>query len=124
LPSGTIVLAVSFPRPTTDTFRFLKVSRVKPKGAAVLSLAAVIELGDERVTRARVALGAMAEAPMRAKAFEAALQGQRLAPETIEAALPAALEGVAPASDAISSAWYRRAVLPVHLRRLLATPSH
>lgn len=124
LPPGTVVLAVSFPRPAPETFRFLKVSRVKPKGAAVLTLAAVIELGDGCVSRVRVALGAMAETPIRARAFETALEGQPLAAEAIEAALPAALDGVAPASDAVSSAWYRRAVLPVHLRRLFAATSH
>ena len=124
LPPGTVVTAVSFPRPRPDTFRFLKVSRVKPKGAAVVTLAAVIEVTDDAcVSRARVAFGAMAETPVRARAFEAALQGRPLAAEAIEAALPAALEGIAPESDAVASGWYRRTVLPVHLRRLLLSRS-
>ena len=37
----------------------------------------------------------------------------------IAAAVAAAAEGTSPASDAIASDWYRREILPVHLRRLL-----
>jgi hypothetical protein len=39
--------------------------------------------------------------------------------EGIAPALAIAGEGTTPADDAISSAWYRREVLPVHLGRLL-----
>ncbi len=119
LPAGRIVVAVSFARPGSGGLRFLKVSRVKPKGAAVLTIAAVVEIEGGQVSQARVALGAMAGAPIRARAFEKALQGRPLTPEAVEAALPAALDGTDPSADAIASAWYRRTVLPVHLRRLL-----
>ena len=37
----------------------------------------------------------------------------------IAPALAVAAEGSAPGSDAIASAWYRREVVAVHLRRLL-----
>ncbi len=114
-----IVTAVFFRQPAPGSFRFAKMSRVKPKGASVVTVAAVIEEAEGHVTRARVALGAMAETPVRARAFEAALEGRPLTPDTLDAALPAALEGTAPLSDAVASAWYRGAVLPVHLRRLL-----
>ena len=35
------------------------------------------------------------------------------------AALAAATEGLSPPDDPLASAWYRREVAPVHLRRLL-----
>jgi CO/xanthine dehydrogenase FAD-binding subunit len=37
----------------------------------------------------------------------------------MSAALAACLEGTAPVDDAIASAWYRREVLPIHLKRVL-----
>ena len=39
--------------------------------------------------------------------------------EGVAAAVAAAAEGASPATDAIASAWYRREVVGVHLRRLL-----
>jgi CO/xanthine dehydrogenase FAD-binding subunit len=115
-----IVTAVSFALPGEKNFRFLKVSRVKPKGVSVLSLSAVVEDGaDGTVSSARIALGCMADRPIRAKAAERALRGQKCTREGIAAALSVAGEGISPATDAVASAWYRAEVLPVHLGRLL-----
>lgn len=114
-----IVVSVSFALPKPGAFRFRKVTRVKPNGAAVLSIAAVTEEENGSVSAARIALGNMADRPLRARAAEAALGGRPLTREGIAPALAAAGDGTAPADDAISSAWYRREVLPVHLGRLL-----
>jgi CO/xanthine dehydrogenase FAD-binding subunit len=35
-----------------------------------------------------------------------------------------ATDGTAPVDDAIASAWWRREILPVHLRRLLIGAGH
>jgi xanthine dehydrogenase small subunit len=120
LAAGSIVTAVRFPRPAAGDFRFVKVSRVKPKGAAVLSIAAVVATKEGRISTARVAFGAMAETPVRAHGLERALEGSFLAPSEIARAVASAAADVSPASDAIASEWYRKAVLPVHLRRLLS----
>ena len=115
-----IVTSVSFVLPEEKKFRFLKVSRVKPKGTSVLSLAAVVTEGrDGAITSARVALGCMADRPIRAKAAEQALLGKKRTKDGIAPALALANEGTSPATDAIASAWYRAEVLPVHLGRLL-----
>lgn len=117
-----IVTSVNFMLPKEGSFRFLKVSRVKPKGVSVLSIAAMLEqAGDGTVSSARIALGCMADRPIRARAAEKALIGQKLDPDGIAAALAAAGEGTAPITDPIASAWYRTEVLPVHLGRLLLT---
>ncbi|MBB6412145.1 FAD binding domain-containing protein [Mesorhizobium sangaii] len=117
-----IVTSVAFALPKADGFRFLKVSRVKPKGVSVLSIAAVLELaGDGAVSSARIALGCMADRPMRAKAAEKALIGKSLTKDGIAPALAAGNEGTSPITDPIASAWYRNEVLPVHLGRLLLT---
>lgn len=115
-----IVTSVAFALPKADGLRFLKVSRVKPKGVSVLSIAAVLDLaGNGTVSSARIALGCMADRPMRAKAAEKALIGQSLTKDGIEQALAAGNEGTSPITDPIASAWYRNEVLPVHLGRLL-----
>ena len=115
-----LVAAVSLPRPAgPDVFRFRKVARVKPKGIAVLTIAAVLPIAGGRVAGARVAYGAMGPTPLRARAVERALEGRTLDAAGIAAAVAAAAEGMQPSSDAIASDWYRREILPVHLRRLL-----
>lgn len=115
-----IVASVSVERPDQATvFRFRKVSRVKPKGISVLSIAARLPMSGGRITNARIAYGAMAPTPMRAKAVERALEGRALDEAGIAPALAVANEGVSPATDAIASDWYRREILPVHLKRLL-----
>jgi len=115
-----IVTSIAFALPPQGGFRFLKVSRVKPKGISVLSIAALIaQAPDGTVTSARIAFGCMADRPMRAVAAEKALLGKRLTKDGIAAALAVAGEGTAPITDPIASAWYRAEVLPVHLGRLL-----
>jgi CO/xanthine dehydrogenase FAD-binding subunit len=76
-------------------------------------------VADGRVRGARVAYGAMAQTPIRAAAVEQALEGKFLDREAIADAVAVAAEGTAPLDDPQASAWYRLAVLPVHLGRLL-----
>ncbi|MEQ1942045.1 FAD binding domain-containing protein [Mesorhizobium sp. VNQ89] len=116
---GKVVSAISFDIPSADRFRFVKVSRVKPKGVSVLSIAALIEAGAGKVKEARIALGCMADRPIRASAAEKALAGAALTEEGVAPAVAAIGEGTRPMTDAIASAWYRGEVLPVHFRRLL-----
>jgi carbon-monoxide dehydrogenase medium subunit len=63
----------------------------------------------------RIALGGVAPEPVRAYAAEEAL-----AAGDIEAAAQLSVEAADPFDDAFASAWYRRRVLPVHVRRALA----
>ena len=66
-----------------------------------------------------MALGGAGARPRRSPAAEAALAGASLDRESAEAAGRAALEDAEPFDDAYASAWYRRRVLPVHVRRAL-----
>jgi len=115
----SIVKSVSFVLPPEGGLRFVKVMRRHPHGASVLSIAALLPLSDGRVKGARVAYGAMAPTAIKAKAVEQVLEGAQLDDATIAKAAAVAEEGTAPASDSFASDWYRRAVLPVHLVRLL-----
>lgn len=114
-----LVESVTLSRPMRGDFRFAKVSRVKPKGVSVLSVAAWLPKYSGRLQNPRVAFGAMGPTPLRAKAAEQALEGANLDEGGIARALEVACEGLAPVDDALGSAWYRREVAPVHLKRLL-----
>jgi CO/xanthine dehydrogenase FAD-binding subunit len=118
--AGAVVASVSFAVPSGERFRFLKVSRIKPKGISVLSIAAVLDADTNgKVKDARIALGCVADRPIRARSAEKALVGATLTEEGIAKAVAAVGEGTTPITDAIASAWYRSEVLPVHFRRLL-----
>ena len=116
---ASLVSAVTFKRPPAEALRFAKVTRVHPKGMSVLSIAAQLPLASGRVTGARIAYAGMAPTPVRAKAAERALEGRTLDAAGIAPALAVAAEGTSPADDPIASAWWRREILPIHLRRLL-----
>jgi CO/xanthine dehydrogenase FAD-binding subunit len=116
----TVVRSVKLPLPPTGAFRFAKAVRRKPHGASVLSIAVLLPEARRKVTGARVAYGAMAPTAIRAYGAEAALEGRPLDADAIAAAVAVAAEGCSPQSDPQASAWYRRAVLPVHLQRLLS----
>jgi CO/xanthine dehydrogenase FAD-binding subunit len=123
LSAGSLVLSVSCDRPAQpDAFRFLKVARVKPKGAAIVTIAVHAPNAAGRVSNPRIAYGAMAPTAIRAKAAERALEGRALDEAGVAAAVAAAAEGTSPATDPIASAWYRREVVGVHLKRLLLGP--
>jgi CO/xanthine dehydrogenase FAD-binding subunit len=117
-PAG-IVSTVSFARPARDALRFRKVSRVRPKGIAVMTIAALLPSRASRIAGARIAYGSMARRPIRVRAVEQALEGQSLTDAGIAQALQHCLDGIDPPTDPIASGWYRREVAPVHLRRLL-----
>jgi CO/xanthine dehydrogenase FAD-binding subunit len=118
--AGTLALGVSFERPASpDAFRYRKIARVKPKGASVVSIAAHVPNMGGRVSNVRIAYGGMAATAIRAKAAERALEGRALDEAGVASAVAAAAEGTSPTTDAIASAWYRREVVGVHLRRLL-----
>ena len=115
-----VVAGVEFARPRGErSFRYLKVSKVRPKGVSMLTIAARLEDSAGRLSGVRVAYANMASVPMRAAAVERALEGRRLERTVVEAAAAVAADGTTPPTDAIASGWYRREVVPVHLSRLL-----
>ena len=114
-----LVAAVTIPRVSASEFRFRKVSRTKPKGVSVMSIAVWLPGGGSRPDGIRIAFGAMGPTPLRAKAAEAALAGARIDAEGIKPALAVCTQGLAPTDDPLASAWYRTEVAPIHLGRLL-----
>ena len=68
-----------------------------------MSIAAHLPNSGGRISQARIAYGAMAPTPVRARGVERALEGKSLDASAIQAAKAAALEGTRPATDAIAS---------------------
>lgn len=115
-----IVRAVSIPSISDpNALRFLKVSRVKPKGVSVMTMAALLPTSSGRIDAFRIAYGNMGPVPVRAAAVERALEGASMDEAGVSRALSVATEGIDLKDDALASAWYRREVAPVHLKRLL-----
>jgi CO/xanthine dehydrogenase FAD-binding subunit len=115
-----LVASVQVPRPREPrAFGFLKVSRVKPKGVSVMSVAAHLPRDGARLRGVRIVFGAMGATPLRAQAAERILEGASLDASLLARAAAAATDGLDPPTDALASAWYRREVAGVHLRRLL-----
>jgi CO/xanthine dehydrogenase FAD-binding subunit len=116
---GDVVTSVAFDVPEPGRFFYTKAMRRRLNSASIVTVAAVLEFEGESVASARLALGGAGARPVRAAAAEAALAGGPLDQERVEAAARAALENAEPVDDAYASAWYRRRVLPVHVRRAL-----
>lgn len=113
--ASSLVAAVTVPRVSAREMRFRKVTRTRPKGVALMSIAAWLPTTGN----ARIAFGGMGPTPLRAKAAETALNGVHLDAQSIRPALDACTRGLAPFDDALASAWYRTEVAPIHLGRLL-----
>lgn len=114
-----LVTQIRFRQPQENTFRYLKAARRKLNSGSIATIAATVRVEDGRVGAIRVALGGLAPRVVRAHAVEAALRGRRLDADSVAAASREGLDDLDPNDDAYASAWYRRRVFPVHLRRAL-----
>ncbi|MEO0680526.1 MAG: FAD binding domain-containing protein [Pseudomonadota bacterium] len=114
-----LVASLSLQRPRRGEFGFRKLSRVKPKGVSVLSVAVKAPGAPSRVSGAAIAFAGMGPHPLRAAAAERALEGARRDHAGVAAACAAAAEGLSPPDDPLASAWYRAEVAGVQLRRCL-----
>ena len=86
--------------------------------AIVLAVTAVERDGDS-ISSARIALGGVAGAPVRASNAEAVLDGAPMTPETVAAAAAAAADEVDPTGDIHGSADYRRDLVRTMVTRAL-----
>ena len=87
----------------------------------MMSIAALLPRAGGAMSGARVAYGAMGPTAARAPGGRARARGHAVDAAGIARAAAACATGSRPADDALASAWYRREVAAVHLRRLLLT---
>lgn len=112
-------IRVPAPGPSTGS-DYQRLSGRSHVDIAAVSVAALVAL-DARgvVTRARVALGAVAPVPLRVERAEELLVGHPVAPERMAQAAAAAAAAARPISDVRASADYRRRMVEVLTRRAL-----
>jgi carbon-monoxide dehydrogenase medium subunit len=88
---------------------------------AVVGVGTQLTVEDGKVTKARIALGAVAPVIVRADEAEAALVGQAVTPELLDRAATLAVKSAKPISDQRGSAEYRLHLTRVLTRRTLQT---
>jgi len=88
---------------------------------AIVAVAVLLDCGTDRtINFARVAIGGVGPAPLRALAAEEVLQDRRLDPGLFRRAADAAMQRVDPPADIHASSGYRRQLTGVLVRRALA----
>lgn len=113
-----LVTSIEIPDVATET-RFVKYGRKAGPTPSVVTVAVSLQRDGDVVERISIALGAMGSHPVRAVGAEELVMGRQITPELADEATEAAIAGLEGLTDAISSAWYRRRMARLHLRRLL-----
>lgn len=122
LEPGELVTGVTVPRlPAASGAAYLKFLPRTADDYATVAVAAVVSLepDGERCREARIALGSVGVTPLRARAAEALLRGERLGESLFQAAGEAAKGEVDPLSDHRGSAAYKREMTGVMVGRAL-----
>jgi carbon-monoxide dehydrogenase medium subunit len=123
LRPGELVTGVSVPLlPARSGAAFLKFLPRTADDYATVAVAATVTLepDGERCHTARIGLGSVGVTPIRARAAEALLPGERSSERLLRAAGDAARGEVDPLSDHRGSAAYKRAMTAVMVGRALA----
>ncbi len=121
LAPGELVTRVSFDLPGPEWRGvFQKLGLRRAMAIAVVSVATLLRFDGERVTEARLALGAVAPTVLRVPESEELLAGSRLDADVIERAAVAASAAARPIDDVRASALYRRHAVRGLVRRALA----
>jgi carbon-monoxide dehydrogenase medium subunit len=120
IEADEILTAVTLPALGSDhRVGFAEFSRRAGDFAIVLAMA-VLRLEGARITEARVALGGVADRPIRATVAEQLLIGEAPSDAAYRAAGDAAADGVHPAADIHGPPEYRQDLVRAMVRRALA----
>lgn len=99
---------------------FTKKGRVAVADLAVVNVAVRVTLNDDDTCQeVRIALGAVAPVPLRARKAEAMLEGEKPREELLEKVAAQAAEEIKPISDVRSSAEYRKTLSHILVERVL-----
>jgi CO/xanthine dehydrogenase FAD-binding subunit len=116
---GELVTAILVPTPpATARSRFLKLGSRAYLVISIVSIAAVIDVGDDgRVAAAQIVVGACSEVPVRIEAAEQRLVGEVASSELASAIEAFDLDVLSPIDDVRGTAAYRRDVALTLVRR-------
>ena len=116
-----LLTAVFLPAPKANAVsRFYKFGTRPALDISTVSIALAGVLDQGRLSNVRLAFGAVAATPLRARQTEAALEGKMLDAATIAAAAAAARNEVKPIDDVRASAWYRQELVHNMTQRMLS----
>lgn len=120
LVPGDIVTGVSVPPSRPQSGRaYIKHGRRKAMELATVGVAVSLEREGGTCTEIRIALGAVAPTPIRARNAEALLRGRAIEPAAFAAIADAAMAESTPISNVRASAAYRRDMVGVLTRRAI-----
>jgi carbon-monoxide dehydrogenase medium subunit len=120
LGPGELVTEVTVPPPPPRTGkRYIKHGRRKAMELATVGVGVTLTLGGTACREIRIALGAVAPTPIRARKAEDALRGRVLEGASIEAAARIAMGECRPISNVRGSADYRRDMVGVLTERAI-----
>ena len=120
LNDGEILTEIQIPAlPPNSKGVYLKLSPRRAMDLAIVGVAAVVVAQNGVCKDIRLALGAVAPTPLRAKKAEAILKGQKLNDNLIEKAAKATAAEAKPIDDHRASAEYRRDMVEVLVRRAI-----
>lgn len=120
LTRGDVLTEIVIPREVEQTKGiYLKFSPRKAMDIGMVNVALLVDAhpGTRLCKKVRIALGAVAPTPMRAKQAEDLLSGQILSPELIDRAAETASLETRPISDFRASAGYRKALVKAIVAR-------
>lgn len=120
LEQGEIVTEILIPdmKPGQGA-AYIKHAYRKAMDLAIVGVAASVTVKGGKCQDARIALGAVAATPIRAKGAEALLIGKEITDELINEVSVAAAEGCSPISDVRASAEYRKDMIRVFTKRAI-----
>jgi len=121
LAPDELILRVRIPLTVGRETRFRKIGTRRAQAISKVALAlGYVEAGPAAAwSHVRLALGAVAPTPIRARATEADLEGRRPTPETADRAAETLAAELEPIDDVRSTAEYRRLVAARVLHRLI-----
>ena len=121
LQPGEVLTEVFIPAlPPTSRASYQKYTSLSAEGRPCVAVAAVADLDtDGRCKQLAVAVGAAVETPQRVSGAEALARGQTLTDELIAAVADEIGRSIDPLTDSRGSAWYRREMTRVFVRRAL-----
>jgi CO/xanthine dehydrogenase FAD-binding subunit len=118
LQDAEVVVGFDVPRQAVER-AFLKLGRRELNTPAVATVAVTMRRRAGMVEQVRIAIGGAGPFPTRATRAEEAVTGSTLTDNLIARAAAAAADDAAPSDDAIASAWYRRRMTGLLVRRAL-----
>jgi len=120
LADDEILQEIQIPHPPPNSQGvYLKLTPRRAMDLAIVGVAAVVTAQDGVCQDIRIALGAVAPTPIRAKEAEAILKGQKLDDALIEKAAKTAAGQSRPIDDHRASAEYRRDMVEVLVKRAI-----